>query len=404
MGYTHYWEMPDIGLGEEVIKDIEIVLERNKDLIWNGEIEENNPRVSSEGVFFNGDHETFHLKSGESGFCKTNEQPYDMAVCETLLVLKRHLGDEFNLDSDGLYVSSKNDLEKEELNNNWGKAIENVKKEFGYEFGLWKKSYYKSESGLSTEDLTFRYEASHDGDFFDYLDRNGTEYYKFEVLPMEAYNDKKMENKKGHLFMGKEFELGVVVIDEQQSENGDLHVLCERESDGSHVVWTSYNTGDLETSYENFYNGKYDLTREEGFKELDRRSGRDKEVLKGFYTYSGFDEPKKLANDLESLVENVRVDSNFKGVLTDDVLFHIEELQGWHKNNRVISDEEFEEDMKDLLYEYDIYLNPTRGELEEVNERYGLPKETYIEDAFSDKDELIQKLNKAMSMDKGIER
>lgn len=372
MGYTHYWEMSSRvkELPSELVLDVEKVVESYADVLEDSTVDKG-------GLMFNGigeaGHETFYVEASDDGFCKTNGKPYDKAVCESLLVLKHHLGEDFKLESDGFYVS-RDDLEKNNFSGNWNEAINNVKDKFGFEFGFSKKRYYKSESGLSTEDLVSKYETSRDGDFFDYLDRNESEYHKFEVLSIETYNDKKLENKKGHLFFRKEFELGVIVIDEQHSENGDLHVLCKRESDNSHVVWTSYNTGDLETSYEDFYGGEYDLTKEEGFRELDRRSGRGQEKLSGIYIFDKSGKPSIVTGDLEGFLDNAVSDSRFENFVKDGVNYHVEDLMRWQEGSGVVSDVEFEQDMKELLSEYDVLLNPTREELADLSEQYGLSR------------------------------
>src|SRR5699024_4338534 len=194
-----------------------------------------------------------------------------------------------------------------------------------------------------------------------------------EVLSIETYNEQKLENKKGHLIFGKEFELGVNVIDEQYSENGDLHVLCERESDGSHVVWTSFRTDDLETSYEDFYNGKYDLTREEGFKELDRRSGRGQEKLSGIYAFDESGKPSIVANNLEALLDasvsdgrvEVEGDPEYESINGKDYLKYTLEDEGvdvyfTKKEEYVRLKEEFEEvfgyEPSDASMEFNKYL------------------------------------------------
>ena len=372
MGYTHYWEMSSRvkELPSELVRDVEKIVESYADVLEDSTV--------NKGVLvFNGigeaGHETFYVEASDDGFCKTNGKPYDKAVCESLLLLKHHLGEDFKLESDGFYIS-RDDLEKNNFSGNWNEAINNVKDKFGYEFGFSKKRYYKSESGLSTEDLVSKYEVSRDGDFFDYLDRNGTEFHKFEVLSIETYNEQKLENKKGHLIFGKEFELGVNVIDEQYNENGDLHVLCERESDGSHVVWTSFRTDDLETSYEDFYNGKYDLTREEGFKELDRRSGRGQEKLSGIYAFDESGKPSIVANNLEAFLDASVSDGRFDDFVKDGANYHVEDLMRWQEGSDVVSDVQFEGDMKELLAEYDVLLNPTREELADLSEQYGLAR------------------------------
>lgn len=142
MGYTHYWTMPDEYLSENVKEDIETVLLKYQDIIqdnYGGKKE----MILDDGLIrFNGvgddAYETFQVEKGGGGFCKTNENPYDIAVCETLLILKHHY-DDFKLESDGFCVG-KSDLEIGVIGGNWNKAIENVKGGFGYDFKLVPKT------------------------------------------------------------------------------------------------------------------------------------------------------------------------------------------------------------------------------------------------------------------------
>jgi hypothetical protein len=93
------------------------------------------PVICKNLIRFNGigddAYETFYqsYKSRENsqggmGFCKTAHKPYDMAVCEVLLILKYHYPEEFELSSDG-FVSK-------QLEKNWKKALTNVKEKLGF--------------------------------------------------------------------------------------------------------------------------------------------------------------------------------------------------------------------------------------------------------------------------------
>lgn len=103
----------------------------------------------------------------------------------------------------------------------------------------------------------------------------------------------KMKDKIGRLLFQKEKELNLVVVGQEFDDRKNLHVLCNRRFDNSYVVWTAYNTGEEKTSFENFYNGKYDMTLEEGVRELERRRDRyrNKENL------TTPDVPKKKRNN-----------------------------------------------------------------------------------------------------------
>src|SRR5699024_6168701 len=257
MGYTHYWEMPDKSMDEKVLDDIQKIVKEYEDIVQVEFNEGGKTIVDKDVVKFNGKgemgHETFYLApAGQSGFCKTNGKPYDLAVCETLLVLKHYYGDEFELSSDGFYVS-KEYLDSFNFDGNWNKVIDNVNNRYSYEFELIPKT-------------------ERSGDF---------EYHSFDVLSSEEYKERLIEDKKIKLIVDKEIELNLKVVEESLDEKNNLHILCQRYSDNSHVVWTSYHTGEVETSYVDFYNGKYDMSREDGYKELNRRVERGKEELKG---------------------------------------------------------------------------------------------------------------------------
>lgn len=66
-----------------------------------------------------------------------------------------------------------------------------------------------------------------------------------------------MQKKVTELIERKKEELNLEVVKHQYSSNGDIHVHCKRSFDDKHVVWTSYWTGEIRTSYNDFYNGTY---------------------------------------------------------------------------------------------------------------------------------------------------
>ncbi len=146
MGYTHYWERP-IDITKDLAKalpNLRDVVARHKDLIA---AEENMPDipaiVSVGGIRFNGigeeGHETFYVprvcdsrEEARFSFCKTARKPYDIAVCECLLVLLWNCKG-FALRSDGI------DSDTRDFDAAWPKALENVKREYGYDFTFRKK-------------------------------------------------------------------------------------------------------------------------------------------------------------------------------------------------------------------------------------------------------------------------
>lgn len=148
MGYTHYFNFKeDIkSFSEEVLTDIKTVLAKYEDIL---EVES----ITDDKIFFNGlgygAYEDFALRSDTTdfNFCKTARRPYDLPVCEVLLVLKHHYKDNFELGSDGFSVSKENFIKKN-LDGTWNEAIKNVKDQFGYEFDF---------MGMITGDGVYKY-------------------------------------------------------------------------------------------------------------------------------------------------------------------------------------------------------------------------------------------------------
>ena len=99
------------------------------------------PVVNREEITFNGvdelGHETFHYSISDNykasnnryfGFCKTAQKPYDRVVMKVLIVLKKYLGNAFELSSDGF-----NDEYSEP---EWKRTVSQMKKEYGITFTL----------------------------------------------------------------------------------------------------------------------------------------------------------------------------------------------------------------------------------------------------------------------------
>lgn len=93
-----------------------------ENIIIKGGLGKGKPTVNKNKIWLNGDgekdldHETFaidlfealplyyedyQIEKGVSGFCKTARKPYDLVVCVSLLILKEHLGEDFDFSSDG---------------------------------------------------------------------------------------------------------------------------------------------------------------------------------------------------------------------------------------------------------------------------------------------------------------
>lgn len=105
MGYTHYWEIKtpiDADAWSKLKKGVQQIVGTAQEAGIDIKDDSND-----EQIFFNGigagEHETFFLELGDVGenFCKTAEKPYDIAVTASLILLKRELGDEVIIKSDG---------------------------------------------------------------------------------------------------------------------------------------------------------------------------------------------------------------------------------------------------------------------------------------------------------------
>jgi hypothetical protein len=154
MGYTHYFNFIEdkTKFSEKELEIVQDIVSRYGKILQLEEDESYPPIIDDDLIKFNGigedGHETFYLETTDYdfNFCKTNRKPYDLPICEILLVLKSLNSNDFKLESDGFYVS-KEDAELFEnegilkLDGNWDEAIDNVKGLYGIklEFKL-KKS------------------------------------------------------------------------------------------------------------------------------------------------------------------------------------------------------------------------------------------------------------------------
>lgn len=108
MGYTHYWtilEPINADAFAKLQEGIKAIIETANE----AGISISNE--STDGVIaFNGAgrdaHETFVIKVGDTGFnfCKTAEKPYDAVVTASLILLKKELGIEVLISSDGRWI------------------------------------------------------------------------------------------------------------------------------------------------------------------------------------------------------------------------------------------------------------------------------------------------------------
>src|SRR5699024_1970695 len=104
--------------------------------------------------------------------------------------------------------------------------------------------------------------------------------------------------------------------------------------------------------------------------------------LEGFYGYSGFEEPELLASNLNEFLDEVVVNSNYYGNVTEKLKFHVNDLSDWHQEE---IDEFFEVVLKYLLFQYGIFMNPTYEYFSEFNVTHGLEEDEYIYNLFEEK-------------------
>lgn len=91
--------------------------------------------------------------------------------------------------------------------------------------------------------------------------------------------------------------------------------------------------------------------------------------------------------------------------MTDEVNEHVEELKDWFKErNLSVEGEVFEEDLKDLLFDYGVFVNPRKEELQEFNVSKGLDESAYISDLFSQKNEPAKNTGKPINRSREMER
>jgi len=144
MGYTHYWEnVPSGFLPKEAIKHIETLLAHYAPLIQIEFDDPQNPIATDELIHFNGKgengHETFFFTPEPSfQFCKTARKPYDIVVCEVLLILK-HFIPEMKLSSDGFDHSLMPEYQTGEHEGTWPEAIANVSKRLHTDLNVTKE-------------------------------------------------------------------------------------------------------------------------------------------------------------------------------------------------------------------------------------------------------------------------
>jgi len=141
MGYTHYYstvrcKAKDVKGYMAALPTLKKIVKKYRDIIcYEYDKPKKAPKCDEQGIYLNGreddGHETFVLNptSTESYFCKTARKPYDLCVCELLLVLNAAMPN-FELSSDGFYGNIEQQKDGVVFDGTWNEAIENVK-EYG---------------------------------------------------------------------------------------------------------------------------------------------------------------------------------------------------------------------------------------------------------------------------------
>ena len=104
-------------------------------------------------------------------------------------------------------------------------------------------------------------------------------------------------------------------------------------------------------------------------------------MLKGFWSYTGFEKPVKIGDTFEELFKNteiyfntlagtVEVENNLKDDLTD--LLNCLNLSSFYDLEH--------EDINSVLFSYNIYYNPTVEDFKEFNKTICLRDYEYLED------------------------
>lgn len=111
MGFTRYFN-GNVTLTPSLIEDVLSIVEEAKVTLngWDGT---GSPTISVDELYFNGSdaageaYEIFLIKNGDQfGFCKTNEQPYDLVIA-TILRRIEATNPGFKHSSDGGYQEDK---------------------------------------------------------------------------------------------------------------------------------------------------------------------------------------------------------------------------------------------------------------------------------------------------------
>ena len=140
MGYTHYWDKKNGLEGyDKALPIIKRILERYKDIIaYECDMPDTPAICNEEMIRFNGigddGHETFLFTNDaeEFAFCKTARKPYDVVVCECLIVLNHFTNVEISSDGmSGYYEKGMRELSVvQDPDGSWDEAMFNVEQHY----------------------------------------------------------------------------------------------------------------------------------------------------------------------------------------------------------------------------------------------------------------------------------
>ena len=136
MGYTHYyetksWSDADAQGFMDALPHVQDILKRYENIVRFESDSDDAVVADEKSIRFNGiledGHETFMFSNHQDGFnfCKTAYKPYDIVVCEVLLVLNAKMPS-LKVSSDGGMPNGDTDCEE-----NWTLAAKNVLKLYG---------------------------------------------------------------------------------------------------------------------------------------------------------------------------------------------------------------------------------------------------------------------------------
>lgn len=142
MSYTHYYGFKNAipCIISKAVMDIHEIIKKYEGLLQQEYNRAVPPVCKPNLIYLNGKgelgHESLNITPGRYyKSCKTDRKPYDLPVCEILLVLKHYYREEFHLSSDGFWVNEE-DADNGTCDGNWNEALQNIEEKFGYKYVL----------------------------------------------------------------------------------------------------------------------------------------------------------------------------------------------------------------------------------------------------------------------------